>query len=246
MIRQARFSDSMKFFKRDFCKRWNVTEYKDINAPCYFVGIYNMEDVNAINDHKGFKVVWNPGRVRPFFTLINPDNLIVHKQTDVIDHSLIEGKYKIKQCRFEIKDYSLFKPNKLGDCIYCYLGNEGSKHKYRYEEVEKLRKLTKYKIIVGMLGRTIEQLKTDMYDNCFVYFKSALVGGGTTSEELALMGRNTINGLKVDYYKSYDSIEHACELIEEEAKNIGKVVGSVLSEDHFDTGEEWKQVKFWL
>lgn len=246
MIKQVRFSKSVMFFEKDFCKRWDITTYQNANKPCLFAGVYNIEDVEIINKHKGFKVVWNPGRIRPFFTLLDSTNLVVLKQTEVIDHNLIEGKYKIKQARFEIKDYSLFKPNPLGNCIYCYLGNEKFKYLYGFEEVEKLRKLTKYKIIVGMLGRTIEQLKTDMYDNCFVYFKSALVGGGTTSEELALMGRNTINGLKVDYYKSYDSIEHACELIEEEAKNIGKVVGSVLSEDHFDTGEEWKQVKFWL
>lgn len=246
MIKQVKFSDSVKFFEEGFCKRWDVTTYQDVNTPCLFVGVYNMEDVNVINNHKGFKVVWNTGRIRPFFTSLNPDNLIINKQIDVIDHSLIEGKYKIKQCRFEIKDYSLFKPNKLGDCIYCYLGTEKHKYIYGYEEVEKLRKLTKYKIIVGMLGRTIEQLKTDMYDNCFVNFRPDLVAGGTTVRELALMGRNTICNAKGQGCIPYDSIEHVCELIEEEAKNIGKVVESVLDKNYFNTGEEWKQVKFWM
>jgi len=245
MIKQVRFSKGVKFFELGFCKRWNIQAYQNINEPCFFAGVYNMEDIEVINNHKGFKVVWNPGRIRPLFTLLD-SNLVVMKQTDAIDHSLIEEKYKIKQARFEIKDYSLFKPNPLGDCIYCYLGTEKSKYKYGFEEVERLRKLTKFKILVGMLGRTIEQLKVDLYDRSFVYFKSALVGGGTTSNELALMGRKTISKTKGEFYLLYDSIEQACEMIENEAKNIGKTVGSVLNKNYYDTGDEWKRVKFWL
>ena len=90
------------------------------------------------------------------------------------------------------------------------------------------------------------QLKIDLYDRSFVYFKPALVGGVTTSEELALMGRKTVSRTKGNFYLSYNSIEQACEIIENQAKNIGKTVGSVLNENYFDTGEEWKQVKFWL
>jgi len=245
MIEQVRFSNSVKFFEAGFCKRWNISTYKDKNAPCFFAGVYNMDDVKAINNHKGFKVVWNPGRIRPFFTKLESKNLIVFKRTGVIDHSSIEGKYKIKEGRFEIKDYSLFKPNPLGDCIYCYLGTEKAKYKYGFEEVEKLRKITKFKILIGVQGRTIEQLKKDLYDNCFVYFKSALVGGGTSSNELALMGRKTVCRTTGNFYLIYDSIEQANEIIENEAKNIGKTVGSVLNKNYFDIGKEWKQVKFW-
>ena len=247
MINQTRFSRGVKFFEKGFCKRWGISIYKNKNAPCFFAGVYDMDDVRAINNHKGFKVVWNPGRVRPkLFPLLNPNNMVVLKYSSTVDHSLIEGKYKIKQARFEIKDYSLFKPNKLGDCIYCYLGSKKLKYLYGFEEFEKLRKLTKFKLLVGIEKQPIEQLKINFYDKCFVYFKSALVGGGTTAEELALMGRKTVGRSENKSYLLYDNIEQACELIEEQAKNIGKTVGSVLKENYFDTGKEWKQVKFWL
>jgi len=246
MIKQVKFSSSVKFFEKPFCKRWNVTTYKDVNEPCLFAGVYNMEDVKAINNHKGFKLVWNNNWIRDIFTLLNPDNLVVLKYTDSIDHSFIEGKYKIKQARFEIKDYSLFKPNKLGDCICCYLGNEANKYRLGYDIVEKLRKITKRKILISMLGHTPEQLKAEIYDKCFVYFKPIPTGGVETGIELALMGRKTVGIAKGEYYIHYDSLEQACELIEEQAKNIGKVVGSVLNKNYFDTGEEWKQVEFWL
>ena len=248
MINQVRFSSGVQFFEKDFCKRWNVTTYKNTKDPCFFAGVYHMKDVNIINNHKGFKVVWNPSRVRTnLFPLLRPQNLVVLKHFhSSIDYSSIKGKYKIKEARFEIKDYSLFKPNPLGNCIYCYLGTEEAKYRYGFDEVEKLRKLTKHKIIIGMLGRSYPQLKADMYDNCFVYFKSALFGGGTTAIELALMGRKTVSRTKGNFYLLYDSIDQACEMIENEAKNIGKTVGSVLKENYFDTGKEWKQVKFWL
>ncbi len=246
MINQTRFSKGVKFFEEDFCKRWNISTYKDKNAPCFFAGVYDMNDVKAINNHKGFKVVWNLGRIRPFFTLLNSDNLVVLRSADSTDHSLIEGKYKIKQARFEFIDSSLFTPNPLGDCICCYLGNEKLKYLYGFEEVEKLKKLTKFKILISMQGRTRNQLKKEIYDKSFVYFKPIQVGGIQTSTELALMGRKTVGIAKGEFYLLYNSIEHACELIEEQAKNIGKTVGSVLDKNYFDTGEEWKQVKFWL
>lgn len=246
MIKQVRFSRSMKFFEKDFCDLWNLTTYQDINAPCFFGGAYWKEDVDAINNHKGFKVVWNPSKIRSIFILLNPDNLVVWKSADSIDHSLIEGKYKIKKAKFRLRDKSLFKPNPLGNCICCYLGNEKAKYYYGYEEVEKLRKLTKFKILISMSGKTRKQLKREIYDKSFVHFKPALIGGVETSIELALMGRKTVGIAKGEFYLLYDSIEHACEIIKEQAKNIGKIIGSVLNKDYFDTGEEWKQVKFWL
>lgn len=247
MINQVKFSKSVKFFEKGFCERWNITTYQDINAPCFFAGVYHMDDVNIINYHKGFKIVWNPGRIRPIFTFLNPNNLIVCRSADSIDHSLIEGKYKIKRARFELKDFSLFKPNQLGDCICCYLGNEKLKYLYGFEEMKKLKKLTRFKILISMSNeKTQKQLKAEIYDKSFICFKPILVGGMSTTTELALMGRETVGIAKGEFYLLYNSIEHACEIIENQSKNIGKVIGSVLNKNFFDTGEEWKQVEFWL
>ena len=96
-----------------------------------------------------------------------------------------------------------------------------------------------------MLGRTINKLKIDLYDKSFIYFKPALVGGTTTSNELALMGRETISNAEGEFYLPYNSIEQACEIIEDKAKNIDKVIGSVLNKNYFDTGKEWLNKNFW-
>jgi hypothetical protein len=246
MITQVRFSSSVKFFEQDFCARWNVRTYYDQSASCLFAGVYSTEDVRVINAHKGFKVVWNNGHVRPFFTQLNPKNMVVLKYTDSIDHSILGNKYKMKRARFEIKDYSLFKPSPLGDCVCCYLGTPALSKLYGRDEVTKLMKKVKYSVLISYLGMTRTQLKEQIYDRCFVYFKPIMVGGVETANELALMGRQTISNAKGEYYIPYTSIDHACELIEKEAVDIGKTRNSVLPSDYFDTGKEWMDENFWL
>lgn len=248
MIKQVRFSKAVRFFEQGMCKRWGVTTYKDPDAPCLFAGVYNKKDVSVINKHRGLKVVWNNGRVRPnLFLKLNPKNLVVCKYTDSIDHSMLEGKYRIKNARFEIKDYSLFSPTPLGDSICVYLGSEGHKHGLGYEQVEQLKKITQHPILYSWAREmTRAQLKERIYNNCFVYFKPAIVGGVETANELALMGRKTVSNAKDEYYIPYDSIEHAAQIIDKEAEKIGTMVGSVLNENYFYTGEEWMQEEFWL
>jgi len=246
MINQVRFSKSVIFFEEGFLQRWGVLPYHDKDAPCLFAGVYNHEDVEIINKHKGFKIVWNNGRIRPFFTELNPTNMVVLKYTDSIDHSLLEGKYRIKKARFEIKDYSLFTPTPLGDSICCYLGSPSLRELYGWKDVEQLSKKTKYTIKISYLGKSREQLKKEIYDKCFVYFKPIIVGGVETANELSLMGRRTISNAKGEYYIPYKSIDHVCELIEKEAIDIGKIRDSILPSDYFYTGEEWLNESFWL
>lgn len=246
MIKQVRFSDSVKFFEKEFCDFWNVTPYKDPNAPCLFAGVYSRQDVFHINHHKGFKVVWNNGRVRnELFIHLIPKDLVVLKYTDAIDHTVIEDRYKIKRARFQLKDYSMFKPNKLGNKICCYLGSPKMRNLYGFPEVQRLKNITKHEIIISYLGKTREQMKSSIYDNCFVYFKPVLVGGAETANELALMGRKTVSPARGEYYLNYNTIQQAKELIDKEAQHIGEFRESVLPEDYFYTGAEWKEVEFW-
>ena len=248
MIKQVRFSKSVQFFEKPMCDRWGVTTYKDRNASCLFAGVYKAEDVRIINRHKGFKVVWSNGVIREkLFMQLDPRNLVVCQYTDSIDHSMLRKKYKIKKARFEIKDYSLFSPTPLGEGICVYLGNESVKDYYEHKQVEALKKITKYPIIYSWAKKlTYKELKEQVYNKCFVYFKPVLIGGVETANELALMGRKTISNGIGEYYTPYDSIEHAASLIEKEAKKIGMTVGSVLNENYFNTGEEWKEERFWL
>ncbi len=242
MIEQVRFSSGVKFFEADFCKRWNLNLYSDIDAPCLFAGVYFPEDIRAINDHKGFKVVWNWGGIGDFFNNLDPVNVVV-MMSPFINHDSISDKYKKKKANIQIKDFSMFTPNKLGDKVYCYLGNPNVQDQYGYEVVEKLKKEIEFEVIYGYLGHSINFIKEQYYDNCFVNIKTKVIGGMTTATELAYMGRMTISNTKAPFCIDYK--DNILDIIREESKKIGTIQPSMIG-DFFDTGEEWKQLKFWL
>ena len=241
MIKQVRFSDGVRFFEVGFCRKWDVNIYSDINAPCLFVGVYFPVDVEAINKHKGFKVIWNTGRIRDIFTMINCKNVVV-MDSGVIDHSSIKGKYKIKKASIQIKDFSMFKPGVLGDKIYCYLGDIASKEIMGFSFMEKLKMKTPFDIIYGFLGNSIEFVKEQYYDKCFVNIKPNVIGGITTAAELAYMGRMTISNTKTPFCINYK--DDILDIITKESKKIGTLQSSMIG-DFYNIGDEWKQVKFW-
>jgi len=246
MVEQVRFSSGIIFFKEGFMNRWGLKEYYDKDKPCYFAGVYRQEDVDAINNHRGLKIVWNAGDIRPFFTDINPKNVIVHQHSDGINHSILGNKYIIKKCRFEIKDLSQFKPNPLGDSVYCYLGKQKFRDLYGGAEVDELAKLCKFNIITTFIGHPMDWLIENAYNKCFVYFKPGLTVGGTSAIELAYMGRKSISNTKENMYIPYKNIYEVLQIIDEESKKIGTIQPNTLPDNFYDTGNEWLNEKFWI
>jgi len=226
-------------------KRWNLKDYHDINAPCLFLNINNQEDIDAVKNHKGFKLIYFANaRGNEFINELKGVENMVVKANPYLD--VPEG-IKVKEGSFEIKDYSMFKPNKLGDKIYCYVGNQNQKKWYGYERALKIQKQIDYEIIFGMQGHSIEYVKEQYYDNCFVNLNIETMGscGHITIRELARMGRRTIINTRYNYpctipYGNYDDIPG---LINEESKKIGTVQAGW---DFHTVDGAWKNVSFWL
>ena len=246
-INQVRFSRAVKFFEKEMCHRWHVTPYVSRHQPCLFAGVYNMDDVRVINAHRAFKVVWSNGVIRPhLFRRLKSNNLVVCQYTDAIDHSMLNGRFKIKKARFEIKDYSMFRPTPLGDSICVYLGSETRKAIYAADQVEALKEITDRPIIYSWAKKLSRpELIEQVYNKCFVHFKPALIGGAETANELALMGRHTVSNGKGEFYLPYGDLEEAAQIIEVQAANIGKTVDSVLPDDYFNVGRKWMDINFW-
>ena len=243
MIQQVKFSKSVIRFQQPFCERWNVVNYKDINMPCFFAGVYKQGDVDAINDHRGFKVVWNTrwnNKIKDLFKGIHPENVIVCVGMGVPFD--LEG-YRVKYASFEIKDFSMFRPNILGDKIYCYINSDKRKVMYGYDILEGIN--TGFDVVYGRLGNTMEYVKKNYYDKCFVNIKIDKIGGMTTSTELALMGRRSISNAPLPFCEPYSNISDIKNIIEKESKKIGTIQPSQIG-GYFDTGEEWKNINFWL
>jgi hypothetical protein len=184
----------------------------------------------------------NTGKIRECFSQINPENVVV--KTNKITGEP-PGQYKTKEAMFQIKDFSIFTPNRLGNKVYCYLGSESSREIMGYSFMEKLRSRISFEIIYGFLGNSIEYVKEQYYDKCFVNIKPNPIGGTTTAVELAYMGRKTISNTEAPFCINYKDIDHIADLIKEESKKIGTIQPSCVG-NYYNTGEEWKQTKFWL
>jgi hypothetical protein len=241
MIKQVYFSGSVKFFEQGFCDRWNIERYHDANAPALFVGVYCMNDVDAINNHKGFKLVWNAGTTKDCFDRIDPNNVVVWVGNGVPFHN---PKYRMKYVNIEIKDFSMFTPTPLGDKVYWYMGIPALNNMYSVNLYEQIKDRCRHEIIIGYLGNDMRWIKENYYDQCFVNIKPAIVEGYTTSTELAFMGRYSIGRGQNHWNKNFGTADELLMLIDIEAKKIGTTPQPLIG-DYF-TKEEWRNVSFWL
>jgi len=249
MIKQVRVSHGLRRFKPGIMERWNLEDYHDKNAPCLFFNINNQEDIDAVKNHKGFKLIlFANARGNQFINhFAGIENLVVIGNAYLNIPEGIKVKDTGNPTPFEIKDYSMFQPNKLGNKIYAYVGNDKQKEKYGYNILKNLQKSIKTEIIFGLQGHTIEYVKEKYYDNCFLNLNFNRSGGGglTTVRELALMGRKTIMNTKIDYdcIIPYKDDEDIIRIINEESQKIGTVRPG---KDYHNIGPEWQHVDFWM
>jgi len=249
MIKQVRVSHGLRRFKKGLMERWNLEDYHDKDAPCLFFNINGKEDIDAVKNHKGFKLIFfGNARGNQFIeSLIGIKDLVVIYNGYLNVPKNIQIKDMGNATPFEIRDYSIFRPNKLGNKIYAYIGNDKQKEKYGYSILKNLQKSIKYEIIFGLQGHTIEYVKQNYYDNCFLNLNLNLSGGGgiTTATELAFMGRKTIMNTKFRYpfIIPHENDEDIIRLINQEAQKINTIQPGF---DHHTVGVEWQSETFWM
>jgi hypothetical protein len=238
MIEQCRFSECVKFFKDGFKELWDLSDYHDINKPCYFVGVYNAEDVKEINRHKGLCVVSHPSYIRDIFYDLKKD--IVYKQSINTPEKLFE-KYKTKRVNVPIKDYTVFKPSVLGEGIYWYMGNNSVRDYYGFELYEKIRKNIKHRIIIGLQGNEINYVEKEYYDKCFINIKPNIYAGGCSSVEMGKKGRFSISK---NIGNAHLDIDEIFIHIEKESNRIGTMPVDLLPE--INNNPDWKNINTWI
>ena len=243
-IEQTSVAGCIGFFKPGFLDRWKLDDYNDVNKPCFFLGI---EQVDIINNHRGLKIIYP----------ISPYDCTFLERIEYSDSIILIGspflpentRYKIKNVELEIKDYSAFKPNVLGDKIYCYVGLESRKNEFDFDRICRIQERINYKIIYvntdslyGYLPS--ETLKENYYDRCFVSINLNGGTGMTTVRELGLMGRNTITNSKYNFPSmlEYEDDDDIIRLINLEAKKIGTIQPAM---DCHNVNDEWLDCNFW-
>jgi hypothetical protein len=244
-IEQVSFGKTISFFENGLKDRWGLSDYYDINSPCLFFGVLGNED--KINNHKSFCLIfpvdvtceWNIHKIN------NKKNIIIIDRP----HINISKDFKKIKGEFEIKDYSIFKPNIMGDKIYAYIGQKERKEEFKYSLIKEIQKNIDFEIIIGEQKNPKNYLdinitKNLFYDKSFLNLNFSKVSGLTTVIEMGLMGRKTItnNFSKWDCMIPYNNFDDIVSIIKKESKKIGTVQENI---NIHTINEVWKNIKYW-
>ena len=245
-------------FSHRLRERYGFGDYTDINEPCFFWGA--LGETYKINNHKGLKIVkfLTPLDCTVINEINNDENLFI-----VYDPFFkTETDFNFVNIEFEFSDFSMFQPKPMGDKIYCYMRDP---LEFRKDILEQIQRGINFEILYGGEVRdaryydTLENLKKNYYDKCFLSINLSSKHGYTTVRELGCMGIKTImyspykfpsiiqlnnytrnfNGdgssINVDIYEIIEKINY-------ESRNIGYT--GVRMNPH-NINNEWVYVDFW-
>jgi hypothetical protein len=244
-IKQASVAGCLNFFKNGFLTRWKLSDYYNPKEPCFFLG---AEQVDIINQHKGLKIIYLASRYDCEFLkyLKNDNDIILHWSPYLTDNN----DFRVKKVEIEIKDYSIFKPNILGNKIYSYIGFDSRKQEFNYDILMEIQKKINFEIDYTIISNLedyfdINYLKEKYYDNCFLNLNLSDGTGMTTVRELGLMGRKTITNSPYNFPSQipYNDIDDIVYIINDESKKIGTIQPSM---DCHTVKDEWLDIIFWL
>lgn len=248
-ITQAFVGDSIKFFKDGFLDKYNLTEYHDPYQPAIFFG--GIECSSLLPNHKSWKIIL-PSHPKDF--------PIIKDYTKTIficsDNYTLPDNVIRKSLTPSIKDYSMFKPNILGDKIYFYSGFCNGWN-LTSPFLKDIQSRIGFEIITTQHSNlkdyySMDYLKSNFYDNSFLNLNFS--GHGLASViELGLMGRKTIFNPKVNNniqrleftnnFINYENVEDIISIINIESEKIGTIQPSI---DAHNIDDEWLDLDFWL
>ena len=208
MITQSRFSESVKFFKSEFNKLWNLKELTDKASPCVFFGVYSTADVELINNYKGFKVIFFLGADLPNLSRIGKRNTLFCSDK----HNILDI-YKSQKLNYyngiiPVKDYNIFKQYPKGEKIYVYRNNtsEGTHKKFKLCLLEPaIKYFGKDKFLFGIHGNSIETMINDYYKQSFVNIQLNEMAGFASAIEMAYTPTNIIELIKNEMTSPLDN-----------------------------------------
>ena len=246
-IIQCRFSKGVEFFAENFRQKWGLKDYENTQEPCYFAGMYYDEDLEALKNHKGFKVVcFTSADIPQIEKIADMNNIIVRcDEASLIElkkYAITDFRYKISH--FPIKDYSDFTPEPLGDKIYVYLGYERFKDKYGYHIIKRvIDYFGEDSIIMGFQGKDINYVKQNYYRNSFINLQFNPVAGCTSATEMALMGRKSIANRPYSFCINYETINDVFNAIKHEREKIGTI--QTLKSRFLVDNDDWMNLNYW-
>ncbi len=243
---------------------YNLDEYSSNTEPTLFVGLYDDDDIDKWNNHKGFKVLL------PCYPEYLGNGVFTNGKIDMSDLNLIvydetwewlaisNGITNYKKVKLAWADVNVCKPVPLGDKIYIHFGGHMDwEHKHFSKE-----------FWLDNFGDEIIYLKewTDYYDVVENYYSKSYVQimtsaiplrGEATAQGLGLMGRKTFSPwpcLTPNYetYKFFAPTEEYMLTELNKKLNIEREkIGTIQTElsqkcyDYFNFSDDWMYEEYW-
>lgn len=250
---QAYVSNILPHFKKGFMDKWGFEEYTDPTRPAVFLGLYSPEDIQIFKNHKSYKILhfggndFHPSQIE--IVKNSPNTFLVGYGW--LGEGLLKNNLSYKEIIIPLKSYDEFIPTPLGENIYIYKGLHGNRPEYfKWDEVIKpLQQFFGEDRIIYTEFKSIEELKKDYYNNCFVYVKTNDRGGSTTMWELGHMGRKTIsfNQGNLPNVLNFNTLDDIIQHIMEESTKIGTIQEEVAKQtyDVMINSDKWLNIDYY-
>jgi len=240
-IKQVSVAPFLNYFKRGLKERWGLTDYHNLDEPCLFFGM--EQQINLINKHKGYKLLYPSHGGDKFLPSIKKENVICFYRA----YAEIPFDVPSKKGWIETRVNDELKCIPKGDKVIVYYRSPQEAKGMGLEYVEKLQKLIDFKI-VGIAHNPpipFNQIINKYYNQAFVGINFTTTAGLTTVCDLGLMGIKTIMNTKEELNSliKFQSFEEIPSIIQEESKNIG-IQGSIIN--NYTLNDVWQDLDFWL
>jgi hypothetical protein len=211
-------SKGLKHFKKRFKINYCKKDY-NTSGTCVFFGMYNKEDINALEKHNGIKfVIWGGtdcnlnyrNRVKNFKRIIKiPDLYHIAISKDIqerLNNKNIESIF----LDLNLVDKNLFKPvSKKGNSIFIYNGFTKGKEKLYGEKIYKevVKKLPDFNYIYSNELQLPYEKMPEIYAKCFIGLRlTEYDGNANTVQEMKAMNIPVVHNLS-EYGLKWENID---------------------------------------
>lgn len=242
-ITQGKVSSGLsEELKTRFMKKYNLVPLTDNSKPVFFFGIYSLNDIDMINNHKSLAVlIWGGNDIVKIKTdenrkkycknILNKSNVKHISISSDISKDLIDLGYIQNRIKFSLADISKYNVCSLGTNIYIYT-NVNCPERYGkkyYKEIKK--RLPNIKFIIANYNTYTQIQLIKIYQSCFIGLRlTDHDGNANTVQELGLCGIRCVHNSDMPNAIPWKTVDDIIKTIKKERVRIGKTFPEVAQQ----------------
>jgi len=214
---QLRTSPVIYSFHEAFKKKFNFKEYTSPDEPTVFFGLYRKNDIRAVQEHRGLKIIWFAGvdavKGKTLRYLRAKENAVFIAESKFIEDDLSTAGIEHESISLYMDDMYRWKPEPLGKSLYWYNAGQSRYGKQYLPAVRKA--FPDLDIIIHDGNEAVPREEMDkVYAQCFANMRLLEHDGMSQSvAEAGLMGRMSIYNGNGPFSVPYEGPEGVIEAI---------------------------------